>query len=287
MRQKNNRQARKRIAIFDNNELENLLRLSNQGISIAVLLECYDYILIPGWVYEEVSDSEFRIRLVHELEDQGLPIHVLQEDNYTKVIPQEMTLIEFFSSAISPYAQLKGQFRRLILKNREPMDIEFLYSEWISLIYEQWPFKEYTIRRSSGIERMKKKNAGEISIAFLTGLLKTQQIERVEVTIWSGDGDCRKCIEKITDLLEQRRNGLTNEQFSVSYKNLDVILKELYEEGIVDNCCVNDIIDNVRTERKICYVEKKVDYTSEIKTAVVSNERFKEIVRDENTIIVW
>jgi len=167
------------------------------------------------------------------------------------------------------------------------MDIEYLYSEWITIIYDDWPFEGGTIPRSSGVVRVKKKNAGEISIAFLASLLKTQQIEKVDVTIFSGDADCRSCVEKITESLEKQRNFFMDEPFSVSYKNLDVIVKELYEEGRIDIDCVQDIIDNLRIERKMCYVEKKKDNSSELKTVFVNNVQYKDIVRDENTKIIW
>jgi len=118
MQLEHDRRIRKQIAILDNNEIENLLRLSNRGIPITTILGNYKYILIPGWVYEEVCDSEFRSNFVQGLGNQGFPIYVLYETDYTKVIPQEGKLLGLFQMAISLYAQLRGQFKKIILKNK-------------------------------------------------------------------------------------------------------------------------------------------------------------------------
>ncbi len=77
-------------------------------------------------------------------------------------------------------------------------------------------------------------------------LLK-QKNQDLDITIWSHDSDCRLCIEAINE----------KEQLFISYKNVDTILKELYEKNIIEIKRINKLIDCVRSERKVIYFIKK------------------------------
>ena len=49
------------IALLDNSSVAFLYQLKRFGLSTELLLSDYDAILVPGWVLEEILDSEYRM----------------------------------------------------------------------------------------------------------------------------------------------------------------------------------------------------------------------------------
>lgn len=213
---------------------------------------------------------------MEKLIEKGLPIEILPEDRYIEIIDEDLVLIKGFYMAIRRYGYLNGFFQKNILKGKEAVEIDYLYKDWIEIIYNDWPIKGEEIRRSDGSIRESKKNAGEISIAFLAYLLK-QKNQDIDITIWSHDSDCRLCIEAIKE----------KEELFLSYKNVDIILKELYEKNIIPINKINELIDCVRNERRVTYFIKKKDSSSETRMEVIDNNKFRELVYSSDCEIIW
>ena len=74
--------SRRKVAILDNCEIDTLYRLKEENIPVELALESYDYILIPGWVWTEVCDSEDRKEYVKDLIRKRLPVKILLEKRY-------------------------------------------------------------------------------------------------------------------------------------------------------------------------------------------------------------
>ena len=76
----------KKIALLDNSTVSFMLQLENSGHSPERLLKEYDVIFIPGWVVEEIQDSEFRIQYIEKLVQAGIPIQVIEESFYSDLM---------------------------------------------------------------------------------------------------------------------------------------------------------------------------------------------------------
>ena len=276
-----------KIAILDNCEIELLRCLRNEKVPVEETLGSYDYILIPGWVWKEVCDSGYRKAYIHALIREGYPVKILPEKKYVKLVNEELTLLSLFDMGIRPYGLLMRYLHRDILKGKEKVDIEYLYEEWISLIYEEWPLAGKVITDSSGMQRTQKKNAGEISIAFLAHVLAYQKKKDVEITIWTHDADCRLCVNEISKQLEKSTYISLRAGAFFSYKNFDNILQELLKNKHIDRSEACRLIDKMREERKITYTRYKEDDTTELRVERIDNERFKELLIDETIDLIW
>lgn len=75
-----------KICILDNNMIEVLTRASSV-ITQNYIYAQYDIILIPGWVYEEVQDSEVRVSYINELQSRyNLNVYIIREKDYSELI---------------------------------------------------------------------------------------------------------------------------------------------------------------------------------------------------------
>lgn len=276
-----------KIAILDNGEIESLNRLKNQGISVEMLMDSYDYILIPEWVWQEVCDSEFRKTFIEEVQEKGYPVHVISEKKYNKIVSAELTLIEVFGKVIHPYAQLVRKYKKDILKGQAASEIEYLYEEWIEKIYSDWPSDGDIITRKSGEQRQRKKNAGEISIVFLAILLMIQENQDVEITIWSRDADCRFYMDEAMQRLQKDKRLSSRVSGTISYKPLEVVIQQIRNSEMLDDIKLDDMIDDIRIERNIKYLLKKDDNSCDVRIEMVTNEKFKELIKDKNMMLIW
>ena len=166
-----------------------------------------------------------------------------------------------------------------MLKGKPKEDIDYFYTEWIEIIYDKWPGEHRSICNSKGQPRIQRHNAGEISIAFLAALLAYKGA--AEITIFTNDSDCRLYLQEI------QNSTILDEKLRVSYKNGDIILKEFYEKSIFDKDSIEQMIDKFHQERKLTYVRKKNDGTSELVEKRMDAISFKDIVKDETIEIIW
>ena len=274
-----------RIAILDNGSIEFLRKIKGKDISYEMFLKEYDYIIIPRWVWLEVSDSRLRMEFVDEMKGNGLPIYVLDEVNYLQIVEQELILLRLFDMLIRPYAVLKSYFRKEIIRGKDYMDVEYLYEEWIEKIYLEWPMSGHEIKSSEGTFRCIKKNAGELSIAFLISILNYSLGSAVEITVLSEDADCKNCLKVLKEKLKTEKS--LNFELKYSFKTADCIYKELAQQNRILENQIDELIDAFRTEKTLVYTVKKIDNTTEICEKKICNDDFKIIIKDEKCNVIW
>lgn len=280
-----NLQEMHRIAILDNGSIEFLRKLKDQNVSYEILLREYDGIIIPGWVWVEVSDSRLRMEFVDDMKNMGLPIYIFNEVDYIQVVEHELILLQMFDMAIRPYAILKSYLRKEIMKGLDYIEVEYLYKEWIDKIYEEWPITGNEIVTSEGIVRRRKKNAGELSIAFLVALLNYSFGNTIEITILSEDADCENCLRKLKEKLKIDR--IFDFELRYSFKTSDCIYRELiWQNGILFEK-IEKLVDMFRTDKTLIYIKKKFDNTIEICKKKINNENFKIIINDTKYDVIW
>ena len=126
------------------------------------ILEVYDLILIPGWVMEEIEDSEYRSAYVEQLCSKGYPLYWIDETKYgTLAGDEDINLYYIVEAAVSRVSELMRYLRRNV-RTDDLMDLP-PSEEWLAKLYAQWPISGR--RLSTG--RALKKNAGEISLTIL------------------------------------------------------------------------------------------------------------------------
>lgn len=271
--------TKEKIAILDNCEVVTFHKFMREGMSIEKSLDYYDRIIIPGWVWTEISDSKYRRQYVEELQGKGYPIEILQEKDYLQIIDEELTLLQIFEEVIKPFAELRTKYCKYILRGKPKEEIDYFYSEWVELIYDKWPGSGKTICNSEGQERVLKHNAGEISIAFLAALLTCQGNK--EITIFTHDADCRCYIQSV------QKGVSLSEGLRVSYKNSNIILKDFLNKNIFEKNSVEQLIDKVHETRSLTYIYRKSDGTNELRDEKVDAASFKKMVSDDLIDIVW
>ena len=110
------------------------------------------------------------------------------------------------------------------------------YEEWIQRLYDEWPISEEML--STG--RIKKKNAGEVSITILSEIISWYYPETKTLTVYSQDGDTYDFQRKAeTDL---RKLFAEKTSVPISYKSNDAILCQLVREGKIN---IDDIWDAI------------------------------------------
>jgi hypothetical protein len=152
------------------------------------------------------------------------------------------------------------------------------YKDWINKLYEEWPISGPIL--ASG--RVKKKNAGEVSITILAEIVSWYYPETKALTIYSQDSDTfelqRKAEISLRDLFTSRM------PVPVSYKSNDAILCQLFREGKISL----ENIGNYRKDmRKITYSKEQDDHSIILVTKVVDNDSFVDLIQDDSVHIIF
>ncbi len=152
------------------------------------------------------------------------------------------------------------------------------YKDWINKLYDEWPI--------SGAElvsgRVKKKNAGEVSITILAEVVSWYYPETEGVTIYSQDSDTYEFQRRAEESL--RNIFYTRTPIPVSYKSKDAILCQLFREGKIS---IESIEECRKNMRKITYSKAQEDHSVILVTKVVDNETFIELVQDCTVHIIF
>ena len=113
-----------------------------------------------------------------------MPFCTIPEEKYAELVYyEEGRLYSMVYAAASRLGPLKSYLRRYVQK-QDPLDME-AYCDWIRKMYQNWPLKDECIR--SG--RVKKKNAGEISITILAEIFSCYYPNIELITIYTQDRD--------------------------------------------------------------------------------------------------
>lgn len=268
---------KKHIALLDTSSISFMQGLKEAGTAPDTILEDYDLILVPEWVLAEINDSEGRADYVQSLLDEGYPIYSIAEETYSDLANnEEGNLYQIVLASTYQIARIKSYLRRFVEKE-DPLDMD-AYKDWINKFYEEWPIPGQTL--ASG--RVKKKNAGEVSITILAEVVSWYYPETEALTIYSQDSDTfelqRKAEARLRDIFTSRT------PIPVSYKSNDAILCQLFREGKISL----ENVGNYRKDmRKITYSKEQDDHSIILVTEVVDNESFVNLIQNNSVHIIF
>ena len=189
--------GKKHIAILDTSSISFMQSLRNKGLQPETVLEDYDLILIPEWVLAEINDAEGRVDYVKELIVQ-YPIFRIAEENYSELADiEEANLYQIVLASTYQIGRIRSYLRRYVEK-ADPLDMD-AYKEWINKLYKEWPISNEIL--SSG--RIKKKNAGEVSITILAEVISWYYPETESLTVYSQDSDTYEFQRKAEEALRK------------------------------------------------------------------------------------
>ena len=268
---------KKHIALMDTSSITFMQGLQNKDIRLDGILKDYELILIPRWVLTEIGDAPGRAEFVQRLIDDGYPIYSIAEETYSELTGyEEGNLYQIVLASVSLIGGMKSYLRRYV-ESKDPLDME-AYTEWISKLYDEWPIPGEVL--SSG--RVKKKNAGEVSITILAEIVSWYYPETEALTVYSQDSDAYKfhieaeaCIRKLF---------ASRTPVPISYKSNDCILCQLFRDGEIDE---EDIMVCRKDERKITYSKERPDHSVVLVTEMVDNDTFIDLIKNESVHLIF
>ena len=268
---------KKHIALLDTSSISFMQGLDEKGIPSEDILKDYDLILIPEWVLVEVNDAEGRANYLQKLIELGYPIHSIAEEDYPNLANnEEGNLYQIVLASAYQIGRIKSYLRRFVEK-ADILDMD-AYKNWINKLYDEWPIQGQML--SSG--RIKKKNAGEISITILAEVVSWYYPETEALTIYSQDRDTYEFQHKAETSL--REVFTSRMPVPVSYKSNDAILCQLFRDGKIS---IENLGDYRKDIRKITYSKVQNDHSVILVTEVVDNDLFIDLVQDTSVHIIF
>ena len=269
--------GKRHIALLDTSSISFMQGLSEKGLQVEAILKDYDLILIPEWVLTEINDAPGRADYVQKLIDEEYPIYCIEEGTYTDLANgEEGNLYQIVLASTSRLARIRSYLRQYVGK-ADPLDMD-AYRDWIKKLYDEWPIPGETL--SNG--RIRKKNAGEVSITILAEIVSWYYPETKALTIYSQDGDTYEFQRKAE--AELRDVFATRTPVPVSYKSNDAILCQLVRNG---NINIDNLGDYRKDVRKITYSKEQDDHSIILVTELVDNELFTQLVLDKTVHIIF
>lgn len=269
--------GKRHIALLDTSSISFMQGLSEKGLQVEAILKDYDLILIPEWVLTEINDASGRADYVQKLIDEEYPIYCIEEGTYTDLANgEEGNLYQIVLASTSRLARIRSYLRQYVGK-ADPLDMD-AYRDWIKKLYDEWPIPGETL--SNG--RIRKKNAGEVSITILAEIVSWYYPETKALTIYSQDGDTYEFQRKAE--AELRDVFATRTPVPVSYKSNDAILCQLVRNG---NINIDNLGDYRKDVRKITYSKEQDDHSIVLVTELVDNALFAQLVDDETVHIIF
>lgn len=269
--------GKRHIALLDTSSISFMQGLSEKGLQVEAILKDYDLILIPEWVLTEMNDAPGRADYVQKLIDEEYPIYCIEEGTYTDLANgEEGNLYQIVLASTSRLARIRSYLRQYVGK-ADPLDMD-AYRDWIKKLYDEWPIPGETL--SNG--RIRKKNAGEVSITILAEIVSWYYPETKALTIYSQDGDTYEFQRKAE--AELRDVFATRTPVPVSYKSNDAILCQLVRNG---NINIDNLGDYRKGVRRITYSKEQDDHSIVLVTELVDNALFAQLVDDETVHIIF
>lgn len=269
--------GKRHIALLDTSSISFMQGLSEKGLQVEAILKDYDLILIPEWVLTEINDAPGRADYVQKLIDEEYPIYCIEEGTYTDLANgEEGNLYQMVLASTSRLARIRSYLRQYVGK-ADPLDMD-AYRDWIKKLYDEWPIPGETL--SNG--RIKKRNAGEVSITILAEIVSWYYPETKALTIYSQDGDTYEFQRKAE--AELRDVFATRTPVPVSYKSNDAILCQLVRNG---NINIDNLGDYRKDVRRITYSKEQDDHSIVLVTELVDNALFAQLVDDETVHIIF
>lgn len=265
------------IAVLDNSAIDFLEKIEKVASDYTeILFKEYDVIFIPEWVLNEVADSEFRSRFVEALAEK-LPVYKIKETSYSSIMMEkELALYDIVNASVANISVILSYLRKNVAKE-DPMDMD-LYEDWIEDMYNNWPLQGEIL--SNG--RIRKKNAGEISIVILAEIFSWYYPETKILTIYSQDADTKIFQNKAEEKLSKLLRGMV--PVSVGFKSNDFILSQLFRENMISENVVKVLR---KTSRTVTYTKKRPDESVVLEKRVLGTDEFIEIINDDTVEIVF
>ena len=268
---------KKHIALLDTSSISFMQGLEAKGISSDDILKDYDLILIPEWVLVEINDAEGRANYLQKMIELGYPIHSIAEEDYSNLTNnEEGNLYQIVLASTYQIGRIKSYLRQFVEKS-DVIDMD-AYKDWITKLYDEWPIPGQML--SSG--RIKKKNAGEVSITILAEVVSWYYPETEALTIYSQDSDTyefqRKAEASLREIFTSRM------PVPVSYKSNDAILCQLFRDGKIS---IENLGDYRKDIRKITYSKVQDDHSVVLVTEMVDNDLFLDLVQDTSVHIIF
>ncbi|MBR1478147.1 MAG: hypothetical protein IJ608_09340 [Lachnospiraceae bacterium] len=268
---------KKHIAIMDTSSISFMQSLQNKDVKLNSILKDYELILIPKWVLTEIEDHEGRAKYVQKLIDDGYPIFVIAEETYSELAGyEEGNLFQIVQASASLLVSVKSYLRRNVDKT-DQLDME-AYNDWIKRLYDEWPIPGEVL--SNG--RIRKKNAGEVSITILAEIVSWYYPEAEALAVYSQDSDTYQFHCEAEASL--RKLFASRTPIPVSYKSNDCILCQLFRDGEID---ADGILAYRKDVRRITYSKEQVDHSVVLVTEIVDNDAFIELIKDKTVHIIF
>lgn len=268
---------KRHIALLDTSSISFMQALHIKGVHPEIVLKEYDLILIPQWVLIEINDALGRASYVQELIEQRYPIYCIEEECYSDLMSgEEGNLYKIVLASTRQLARIRSYLRRFVEKT-DPLDMD-AYEDWIKRLYDEWPISEAVL--SAG--RIKKKNAGEVSITIFAEIVSWYYPETKTLTVYSQDRDTYEFQRKAE--AELREIFASRTPVPVSYKSNDAILCQLVRTGKVN---IENLGDYRKDMRRITYSKEQDDHSIILVTELVDNELFAKLVADKTVHIIF
>lgn len=268
---------KRHIALLDTSSISFMQGLNVKGLQAESILKDYDLILIPEWVLTEINDAPGRANYVQGLIDHGYPICCIEEGAYSDLTNgEEGNLYQIVLASTRQLARIRSYLRQYVEKT-DSLDMDE-YKDWIKKLYDEWPISEEML--STG--RMRKKNAGEVSITVLAEIVSWYYPETKALTVYSQDGDTYEFQRKAE--ADLRHVFATRMPVPVSYKSNDAILCQLARDGKIS---IDNLSDYRKDARKITYSKEQDDHSIILVTELVDNELFAQLVSDKTVHIIF
>ena len=268
---------KKHIAILDTSSISFLQGLTIKGLHSEDILRDYDLILIPEWVLNEINDAKGRAYYIQSLIEKGYPIYCIKEESYSSLTNgEEGNLYQIVIASTRQLAKVRS-YLRCYVEKADPLDMD-AYKDWIKKLYDEWPISDEVLTTG----RVKKKNAGEVSITILSEIISWYYPETKTLTIYSQDGDTYEFQRKAE--ADLKKMFMKKTPVPVSFKSNDAILCQLVREGKIN---IHDL-DYFRTDnRKITYSKEQDDHSIVLITELVNNDFFSKLVADKTVHIIF
>lgn len=271
----------RKIAILDNNSA-NFLHVTSSKANIEELIKQYDLILIPSWVFIEIQDSDLRLNYLREINNKNDKFRVIDEAEY-EILAKYKTkwLYKFYLNTCFLNVRLKSYLKRYIEK-KDLDDLED-YEKWIKDFYDN-AFEQQELNN----KRIKRKNAGEISICVLALIISyVYQNLKHTITIISEDRDAYDFLKKAKEEIKKDNIIDVEEKSIITFKSNDFIIKEIHSKRLVfDNSSIEKII-KVRNKRKVLYTISALDGSIEEHFKIVDNTLFSNLINDKTMNIIF
>ena len=267
----------KKIALLDNTAIEFMMRLEQEGCNPDYLLQWYDVIFLPCWVLEEVMDSAYRTEYIKSLCQRGIPLYQIREESYSDLMDnEELHLYYIVKASVSRLAALL-KYIRIYVEQKDPLDMD-AYENWIRGMYSNWPM----INGVTANGRMKRKNAGEISLTILAEIFSWHYSDTEMLTVYTQDSDAYVFQKTAEEKLRKVFEG--QEPVSVTYCSNDMVLCQLYRDGKIGS----ELIDRLRTNpRVVTYMVMREDRTFALEVKALENNDFLQLIQKESAQIIF